>query len=230
MHVIVVSLWRSGRPDTRSFTRWRLHSVLSELEPLWLCWSAEAALAEVGTGLAFSLKSVIITVRSPTVTSRCRALLLSMFFNLGLTKKREKHWVWEMANPSVQRWWTETIPHLFTAFPSQRHLFFTPVRPFLLFFFVRGRRKLLIYLLCDQLRDGAWFSERDKKGTMKCVTQYDHKGELDRFTTAQLEDQLPSRFSVSSTWTSHARHHCVVLLFGDKSVWGKRASQSILLL
>lgn len=63
-----------------------LHSVLSELEPLWLCWSAEAALAEVDTGLAFSLKSVIITVRSPTVTSRCRALLLSMFFNLGLTK------------------------------------------------------------------------------------------------------------------------------------------------
>lgn len=73
-----------------SSTRWRLHSVLSELEPLWLCWSAEAALAEVGTGLAFSLKSVIITVRSPTVTSRCRALLLSMFFNLGLPKKRGK--------------------------------------------------------------------------------------------------------------------------------------------
>lgn len=60
-----------------------LYSVLSELE-LWLCWSAEAALVEVDIGLTFSLKSVIITVRSPTVTSRCWALLLSMFFNLGL--------------------------------------------------------------------------------------------------------------------------------------------------
>lgn len=72
-----------------------LYSVLSELEPLWLCWSAEAALVEVDMGLAFSLKSVIITVRSPTVTSRCWALLLSMFFNLGLVKKqtnRDKTW------------------------------------------------------------------------------------------------------------------------------------------
>lgn len=75
-----------------------LHSVLSELEPLWLCWSAEGALAEVDTGLAFSLKSVIITVRSPTVTSRWRALLLSMFFNLGL-KKREK-------KKNFQKWQT----------------------------------------------------------------------------------------------------------------------------
>lgn len=41
-------------------------------------------------GLAFSLKSVIITVRPPTVTSRFRALLLSMFFNLGLKKKKKK--------------------------------------------------------------------------------------------------------------------------------------------
>lgn len=64
-----------------------LHSVLSELE-LWLCWSAEAALAEADMGLTFSLKSVIITVRSPTVTSRCWALLLSTFFNLGLGVKK----------------------------------------------------------------------------------------------------------------------------------------------
>lgn len=65
-----------------------LYSVLSELE-LWLCWSAEAALVEVDMGLTFSLKSVIITVRSPTVTSRCWALLLSMFFNLGLRVKKK---------------------------------------------------------------------------------------------------------------------------------------------
>lgn len=62
--------------------------MLSELE-LWLCWSAETALVEVEMGLTFSLKSVIITVRSPTVTSKCWALLLSMFFNLGLEKKQE---------------------------------------------------------------------------------------------------------------------------------------------
>lgn len=62
--------------------------MLSELEPLWLCWSAEAALVEVDVGLAFSLKSVIITVKSPTVTSRCWALLLSMFFNLGLVRRQ----------------------------------------------------------------------------------------------------------------------------------------------
>lgn len=60
-------------------------SVLSELDPLWLCWSVEAELdVEVGAALVFSLKSVIITVRSPTVTSRCWALLRSTFFNLGL--------------------------------------------------------------------------------------------------------------------------------------------------
>lgn len=41
-------------------------------------------------GFAFSLKSVIITVKSPTVTSRCWALLLSMFFNLGLVKRQTK--------------------------------------------------------------------------------------------------------------------------------------------
>jgi len=38
----------------------------------------------VDVGLDFSLKSVIITVKSPTVTSRCWALLRSMFFNRGL--------------------------------------------------------------------------------------------------------------------------------------------------
>lgn len=42
---------------------------------------------DVDVGLAFSLKSVIITVKSPTVTSRCCALLLSIFFNLGLAKR-----------------------------------------------------------------------------------------------------------------------------------------------
>lgn len=68
--------------------RERPFSVFSELEPFWLWWSAtDAALddvAEVDEGLAFSLKSVMMTVRSPTVTSRCWALLRSMFFNLGL--------------------------------------------------------------------------------------------------------------------------------------------------
>lgn len=59
--------------------------MVSELEPFWLWWSvAEAALDDVAEGLAFSLKSVMMTVRSPTVTSRCWALLRSMFFNLGL--------------------------------------------------------------------------------------------------------------------------------------------------
>lgn len=82
---------------------------------------------------------------------------------------------------------TESIPHLFTAFSSQCCLLFTPVRSFFLIFLVRRRRKLLIHLLCDQLRNGAGFSERDKKGMIKCVTQYDHKGEADGFTMAQLE-------------------------------------------
>lgn len=75
-------------------------SVFSELEPFWLWWSATAAaedaaeeaeealddVAEVDEGRAFSLKSVMITVRSPTVTSRCWALLRSMFFNRGLAQ------------------------------------------------------------------------------------------------------------------------------------------------
>lgn len=76
-------------------------SVFSELEPFWLWWSAAAPaaeeaveeadeelddVAEVDEGRAFSLKSVMITVRSPTVTSRCWALLRSMFFNRGLAK------------------------------------------------------------------------------------------------------------------------------------------------
>lgn len=72
----------------------RPFSVFSELEPFWLWWSAaEAALeddAEVDDGLAFSLKSVMMTVRSPTVTSRCWALLRSMFFNLGLMGQQKE--------------------------------------------------------------------------------------------------------------------------------------------
>jgi hypothetical protein len=63
-------------------------SGLSEPDPLWLCRSAEVAVA--GGGLAFSLKSVMMTVRSPTVTSRCCALLRSTFFNLGLMGKTDK--------------------------------------------------------------------------------------------------------------------------------------------
>jgi len=69
-------------------------SVFSELEPFWLRWSAEEAeleeVVEVDEGLAFSLKSVMMTVRSPTVTSRCWALLRSMFFNLGLRSMQQK--------------------------------------------------------------------------------------------------------------------------------------------
>lgn len=68
-------------------------SVVSELEPFWLWWSADNValedVAEVDEGLAFSLKSVMMTVRSPTVTSRCWALLRSMFFNLGLVGKTQ---------------------------------------------------------------------------------------------------------------------------------------------
>lgn len=67
-------------------------SVFSELEPFWLWWSAVDVapddVAEVDEGLAFSLKSVMMTVRSPTVTSRCWALLRSMFFNLGLVREQ----------------------------------------------------------------------------------------------------------------------------------------------
>lgn len=73
--------------------RERPFSVFSELEPFWLWWSvADAALddvAEVDEGLAFSLKSVMMTVRSPTVTSRCWALLRSMFFNRGLVGQQK---------------------------------------------------------------------------------------------------------------------------------------------
>lgn len=52
---------------------------------------------ELEEGLVFSLKSVIITVKSPTVTSRCWALLLSTFFNLGLWSRDTetvKHTPW----------------------------------------------------------------------------------------------------------------------------------------
>lgn len=68
-------------------------SVVSELEPFWLWGSAAATAlgggAAVDVGLTFSLKSVMMTVRSPTVTSRCWALLRSMFFNLGLVRGGE---------------------------------------------------------------------------------------------------------------------------------------------
>lgn len=68
-------------------------SVFSELEPFWLWRSAVDAVldavAGADDGLAFSLKSVMMTVRSPTVTSRCCALLRSMFFNLGLERQRK---------------------------------------------------------------------------------------------------------------------------------------------
>lgn len=70
-------------------------SVLSELDPLWLRRSADVAveedeLVEEDKGFAFSLKSVMMTVRSPTVTSKCCALLLSTFFNLGLLTEEKK--------------------------------------------------------------------------------------------------------------------------------------------
>lgn len=77
----------------------RPFSVFSELEPFWLWRSvAEVALDDVAEGLAFSLKSVMITVKSPTVTSRCWALLRSMFFNLGLAGKRKRN-----SNPAGKR-------------------------------------------------------------------------------------------------------------------------------
>lgn len=67
--------------------------MLSELDPLWQRRSADVAveedeLVEEDKGFAFSLKSVMMTVRSPTVTSKCWALLLSTFFNLGLLTER----------------------------------------------------------------------------------------------------------------------------------------------
>lgn len=67
----------------------RPFSVFSELEPFWL-WRSVAEEAALDEGLAFSLKSVMMTVKSPTVTSRCWALLRSMFFNLGLAGEGEK--------------------------------------------------------------------------------------------------------------------------------------------
>lgn len=50
----------------------------------------EDELVEEDKGFAFSLKSVMMTVRSPTVTSKCCALLLSTFFNLGLLTEKRK--------------------------------------------------------------------------------------------------------------------------------------------
>lgn len=78
----------------------------------------------------------------------------------------------------------ELVPHLFITFSSHCCLFFTPVRSFFPIFLVRRRRKLLIHLLCNQLRNRAWFSEKDKKRMIKCVTQYDHKGEAEGLTMA----------------------------------------------
>lgn len=59
------------------------------------------------------------------------------------------------------------LPQFFMAFPFQCWFFITFV--FLWFFFlilfgVSGWCKLLIYLLCNQLRNRPWFSERDKIG------------------------------------------------------------------
>lgn len=96
---------RGGRPDGWS-AQWdspltelasprgdeerdRPFSVFSELEPFWL-WRSVAEEAALDEGLAFSLKSVMMTVKSPTVTSRCWALLRSMFFNLGLAGGEKK--------------------------------------------------------------------------------------------------------------------------------------------
>lgn len=70
--------------------------MLSELDPLWLCVSADVVvedeLVEEDKGFVFSLKSVMMTVRSPTVTSKCCALLLSMFFNRGLETVRKREY------------------------------------------------------------------------------------------------------------------------------------------
>lgn len=120
MHVVVlISGWgcrqcrrkelctsgKKSSPEWDPRTPSPFYSVLSELE-LWLCWSAEAALVEVDMGLTFSLKSVIITVRSPTVTSKCWALLLSMFFNLGLAKEQKKNRpkVWQLQTDHFLLW------------------------------------------------------------------------------------------------------------------------------
>lgn len=144
-------------------------------------------------GLAFSLKSVIITVKSPTVTSRCWALLLSMFFNLGLVKRQTetrskscledaKYFSGDKAQRPVNI--TNSIPQLFMAFLFQRWFFITLV--FLWFFFfllfrVCGWCKLLIYLLCNQLRDRSWFSVREREREKKVI------GPIVTFTLYQEE-------------------------------------------
>lgn len=98
-------------------------SVLSELDPLWLWWSTEAALVKEDVGFAFSLKSVIITVKSPTVTSRCWALLRSMFFNLGLgeKKKKKKKKIAKMNSCMVD------ILHIYRLIVKEKHLSNVPL-------------------------------------------------------------------------------------------------------
>lgn len=62
-------------------------SMLSEPE-LWCCCSEPALDVMVDEDVeeerVFSLKSVMITVTFPTVIANCWAVLLSMFFSLGL--------------------------------------------------------------------------------------------------------------------------------------------------
>lgn len=137
----------------------RPFSVVSELEPFWLWWSvAEAALDDVAEGLAFSLKSVMMTVRSPTVTSRCWALLRSMFFNLGLaggggrkggvTSCRKRWRIFVVGSDSDS-------PHLLVTVLLQRGLSVAllPLCSLLLFLLgLCGQHELLRYLL---LGDGA---------------------------------------------------------------------------
>lgn len=155
----------------------RPFSVVSELEPFWLWWSvAEAALDDVAEGLAFSLKSVMMTVRSPTVTSRCWALLRSMFFNLGLAgKRRGVVKSCSKMGPTVNLMaFFRTLsvsPHLLVTVLLQRRLSVAllPLCSLLLFLFgLCGQHELLRYLL---LGDGARLpgGRRGKSGRLITV-------------------------------------------------------------